>query len=605
MSSSRARPSRRSSGERASVGWADLRQLRRLFTFTKPYRVQLAVGIFAVSVASGLGLLFPFITRELFNTAFLEADENLAQLDLIALGLFGIFAVQAGFNYLRVYYLAVAGEGVVADLRTTLFGHLVYLPVRFFEERKTGEITSRLTADIATVQGVVSQSLAQFVNQLITLVGGVIFLFFLSLELTLLMLSIVPAVIIAGAYFGRKLRTISTEFQDKVADANASAEEAISGIRVVKSFTGEGLEYRRYSDQIGDAYQLALRRGRVRAIFIPSIILAMFSAVTAVLWYGGRLVASDQLLAGDLIAFLLLTVFVAGSIGTFTGLYSQFQEALGASQRIFELLDEQGDLSEAPGARGLEHPQGDLRFEHVSFRYGDRGDEYVLKDISLRAAPGEIIALVGPSGAGKSTLVTLIPRFYDPTEGRILLDGYDLRDLALHDLRAHIGIVPQETQLFSGSIAENIGYGRPGAPLDEIIDAATAANAHDFIRGFPDGYDTVVGERGVKLSGGQRQRVAIARALLKNPKILILDEATSSLDSESEALVQAALDRLMEGRTTFVIAHRLSTVQNASRILVLEHGRIVETGSHDSLVAKGGLYHDLYARQFSHEVLSD
>ena len=340
----------------------------------------------------------------------------------------------------------------------------------------------------------------------------------------------------------------------------------------------------------------------MRAFFVPTVIMAMFTGIGIVLWYGSRLVLSGSLPGGDLITFLLLTVFVAGSIGSFTGLYSQLQEALGASKRIFELLDTKSDLPETVTPEALTGARGEVRFDDVSFRYGDRGDEMVLSNISLQARPGEILALVGPSGAGKSTLVTLVPRFYDPVEGRILLDGTDIRDLGLEDLRRHVGIVPQETQLFSGTVKENIRYGRPGASDAAVEEAARAANAHEFISEFPDGYETVVGERGVKLSGGQRQRVAIARALLKNPRILILDEATSSLDSESEALVQAALETLMVGRTTFVIAHRLSTVRNADRILVLSDGRILQQGTHDELMRSGGLYRDLYERQFRVEV---
>ncbi len=581
----------------------------------------LITGILAVIVASVLGFAFPLMARELFDTAFAgRNDPNLnLGLNTITFLLVGIFVVQALFNYLRVYYLALVGEGVVADLRRTLYDHLVGLSVRFFEERKTGEITSRLTSDIATVQGVVSQALAQFVNQLITLVGGIAILFYLDVKLTLVMLSIVPAVVLAGAYFGRKLRRISTEFQDRVASANASAEEAITGIRVVKSFTAEGLERERYGDLIRDSYSVALRRARVRAAFIPSIIFATFSAIAVVFWYGGRLVLNNQLPAGDLIAFLLLTLFVAGSIATFPALYSQFQEALGASKRIFDLLDEESDLPEPETPQVLSSVQGHLAFEAVSFRYGDiadssdgavgklmndRGDALVLKNLSLSADPGEVVALVGPSGAGKSTLITLIPRFYDPSQGRVTLDGVDLRQLDTHALRRHIGIVPQETQLFSGTVAENIRYGKPEATEEELEDAAKAANAHDFITEFPNGYATVVGERGVKLSGGQRQRIAIARALLKNPKILILDEATSSLDSESEALVQAALDTLMQGRTVFVIAHRLSTIRNADRILVLERGQIIQSGTHAALMAQGGLYRDLYEKQFRQEEVS-
>jgi subfamily B ATP-binding cassette protein MsbA len=552
----------------------------------------------AVTVSSILGLALPLFTRRLFNIAFINENASVTQLNEIALGIFAIFLVQAGFNYLRVFFLALVGEGVVADLRRALFGHLIDLPVRFFEARKTGEITSRLTSDIATLRGVVSGSLAQLINQIIILLGGVVFLFVLNSRLTLVMLSVVPPVILATAYFGRKLKKLSTEFQDRVADANASAEEAISGVRVVKSFTAEGLERDRYDTLIDASYSVALKRARVRAIFVPCVLLGMFSSITIVLWYGGRLVFSGGLPAGDLIAFLMLTIFVAGSVGSFVGLYSQFQEALGASKRIFDLLDEHSDLPMAEQPTTLATIRGQVRFERMSFNYGDRGDTPVLHNINLDAQPGEVTALVGPSGAGKTTLVTLLPRFYDPTEGRILLDGQDLRELDLNNLRQAIGIVPQETQLFSGSIAENILYGRPDASDEDVIAAARAANAHDFISSFPDGYDTLVGERGVKLSGGQRQRVAIARAILKDPRILILDEATSALDNESEALVQDALEHLMQGRTTFVIAHRLSTIQNADRIVVLDDGEIVQVGTHDSLLAKGGLYRELYDKQF-------
>ncbi|MEJ2292344.1 MAG: ABC transporter transmembrane domain-containing protein [Deinococcales bacterium] len=589
------------SGRRArSAGDADgfdLSQLRRLLGFTRPYRTRLIVGIVAVGISSAFGLAFPLLIRDLFNTAF-GGPGSSAGLNRIAALLFGLFVLQAVFNYVRTYNLGLVGEALVADLRKTLFGHLIDLSVRFFEERRTGEITSRLTSDISTVQNAVSQALAQFVNQLITLVGGVIVLLVLNLRLTLVMLAIVPAVVLAAAYFGRQLRRISTRFQDAVGDANASAEEAISGVRVVKSFTAEDVERRRYGAGIDASYALALKRLRVRALFVPTVILAMFLGIGVVLWYGGHLVLQGSLQGGDLIAFLLITVFVAGSIGTFTGLYSQLQEALGASRRIFELLDAVSDLSEPAEPVPLHEPRGAVRFEGVRFRYGDRGDAAVLDGIELEAAPGRVIALVGPSGAGKSTLISLVPRYFDPTDGRILLDGIDLRRLATRELRSHIGIVPQETQLFSGSIADNIRYGRPGADDAAVRDAARAANADGFITAFPDGYDTLVGERGVKLSGGQRQRVAIARALLKDPRILILDEATSSLDSESEALVQAALQRLMEGRTTFVIAHRLSTVLGADTIVVLDGGRIVQQGPHEALLREGGIYRELFERQF-------
>ena len=512
--------------------------------------------------------------------------------------LLGVFVGQLVFNIAQSYALAFVGASIVSDLRRAVYAHLANLSLKFFENRKTGEITSRLTSDVSTVQGVVSSVPAQIVGQSISLIGSIVILLITNVKLSLVMLSIVPLIVVGAIWFGRQIRKIAREFQDKVAEANAHAEEAITGIRVVQSFTAEPLEIKRYSDAIVASLGVAMRRARLNAIFGPTVFFAMFSAIGVVLWFGGRLVMSGEITPGQLTSFLFYTFSIAGSIGAFAGLFSQVQEALGASSRIFELLDEKSDLIEPAKPTKLERVQGRVTLDHVSFNYGDRGEGKVLEDVSLEAQPGEVIALVGPSGAGKSTLVTLIPRFYDVSSGKILVDGVDVRDFGVRDLRSSIGIVPQETQLFSGSIAENIRYGKPGASDSEVQDAARAANAHDFISSFQDGYGTLVGERGVKLSGGQRQRVAIARAILKNPRILILDEATSALDSESESLVQEALERLMQSRTTFVIAHRLSTIRNANRIVVLEHGRVTEVGTHDALIAQGGLYKDLYDLQF-------
>ncbi len=590
---------------------SDFAQLRKLFAYTRPYRVQLSIGMAAVAVSSGLSLAVPQFVRRFFDTFIASLQGAGFSLNRTVGLLLVIFLVQAAFNFLRTYMIAQVGEGVVADLRRALYRHLIGLPIRFFETRRTGEITSRLTSDASVVQGAVSQALAQLVNQLALLIGSVVLLFITNWSLTLLMLAIVPVVMLAARLFGRRLSAISTEFQDRVAEANASAEEAITSVRVVKSFTAEGLEAERYGGLIGASYRIALKRAAFRAAFFSGIILAMFTAISVVLWVGGRLVVAGSLTPGQLVQFLLYTFFVAGAVGSLTNLYSQFQEALGASKRIFELLGETSDLHAAENPKHLAEVRGQIRFEGVSFRYGsptdddERGRTAVLRGITLTASPGEVTALVGPSGAGKSTLVTLIPRFYDPTDGRITLDGVDLRDLDERALRASIGIVPQETQLFSGTVRDNIRYGRPGATDAEVEGAAEAANAHDFIGAFPDGYETVVGERGIKLSGGQRQRVAIARALLKDPRILILDEATSSLDSESEALVQGALETLMRGRTVFVIAHRLSTVRNADRIIVLADGRAVQQGTHGQLLAQGGLYEALYRRQFQEETVAE
>ncbi len=583
--------------DRSPIDRDSLRELRRLAAFVKPYRRYLAIATIGVLVSSALGLVFPRIVGDLVNQAIVGAEDT-RQLDQIALFLLGVFAVQSVFNFLRAYFVGLTGEGVVADMRTAVYAKVMSLPVRFFDSRKTGEITSRLTSDVAVVQTSVSQSVAQTLAQTVTLIGGIALMLVISPSLSLAVLSFLPVAIVAAAIFGRRLRRISTEFQDRVAEANSYAEESIAANRVVKWFTAEEQEIRRYGSAVAESYQVARRRARLRSVFIAIVTFVAFSTLAIVIWFGGRQVLAESMTPGELVAFLLYTLTVAGAIGSFTGLYSQLQQALGASQRIFELLDEDNEIADGPNPVDLGSIDGRVAFDHVTFAYDDRAVT-VLEDLNLSIEPGERLAIVGPSGAGKSTLVQLVPRFFDPTSGQITIDGSDIRTVRVAELRQHIAAVPQETQLFSGTIAENLRIGNPDATDDEVLAAAHAANADEFISRFPDAYNTIVGERGVKLSGGQRQRVAIARALLKDPKILVLDEATSSLDSESEGLVQEALETLMVGRTTLVIAHRLSTVRSADRIIVLDQGRIVEQGTHDQLLGIGGLYATLYAAQFA------
>ncbi len=574
-----------------------LGQLRKLGEFISPYRGWLSAAMVGVLFASALGLVFPLIMGDLVDTAIV-ADGDTATLDRIALLLLGVFLAQAGFNYLRSYSLSVVGEGVVADLRRSVYHRIVRLPVPFFDKRRTGEITSRLTSDVAVIQTTVSTALAQALAQGITLIGGVVLMLVLSPMLSASVLVFLPVAILAASFFGRRLSRISTLFQDEIATANAFADESIASIRVVKWFTAEDSASRRYSDSIAKSYEVALRRARLRALFVPSVTFVAFGTLAIVLWVGGRQVLAGEMSAGDLVSFLLYTLTVAGAIGTFTGLYSQLQEALGASLRIFELLAEPIESHSGEGVQVPIEREGSIRFENVGFSYSSR-DAEVLEGIDLTVAPGEVVALVGPSGSGKTTITQLIPRFYDTTSGQVLVDGVDVRLQDLDDLRRQMAAVPQEVQLFSGSIAENLRISKPDASDEELVEASKAANAHRFIVEFPDGYDTLVGERGVQLSGGQRQRVAIARALLVDPKILILDEATSSLDAESEGLVQEALERLMVGRTTLVIAHRLSTVRSADRLLVIADGGIVEEGTHTDLVDAEGVYSRLLARQLT------
>jgi ATP-binding cassette, subfamily B, bacterial MsbA len=470
----------------------------------------------------------------------------------------------------------------------------------FFAERRTGELTSRLTTDIGLLQGVLSHQIAEFSRQMLALVGGLILLTLMQPRLTLTAIGVVPLVVGSALFFGRRLRRMTTAVQDKVADATASAEEAFSQIRTVQSFVQEPAERERYGERIGESVRSALQRAQIRGVFFGVLTFSTFVGIVIVLRQGGLLVLEGQLTPGELVQFLLYTITIAAAIGALASFFSSYQEAVGAAQRVFEILETQPTIREPISPTELPSSlQGRITFDALSFRYSrEPAAAWTLEDIDLTCAPGEVVALVGPSGAGKTTLVSLLPRFWDPDRGRVLLDGIDIRSLRLADLRRTIAIVPQDPALFSGTIRENIAYARPGASLEDVEAAARAAHAHEFIERLPGGYETVVGERGIKLSGGQRQRVAIARAILKDPVILILDEATSSLDTESEQLIEDAMAKLLVGRTTLIIAHRLSTVRRADRLVVLDRGRIVEQGTHGELLDLGGLYARLYQRQF-------
>ncbi len=578
-----------------------LQLIGRLYRIARPYRGRFLFALGFTLLGSMLWLIVPLGLRELLDAVFEEGDRSM--LNWLALGLISLFLIQVVFGFIGSYWLEWIGERLITDLRRQLYAHLQRLGLRFFSEQRLGDITSRLTNDVASVRTAATSSIVDALTQSISLIGSVGLMVVLNWRLSLAIFITVPIVSLATRYYGEKIRKLSRTVQDRLADTTAVAEEALAAIRVVKAFAREPFEIGRYNDATDVLFETARKRALLSNLFWSGIGLLFMGVMIGIFWYGGMEVLNGRLTAGDLVAFIFYAFNIARSVGGMSRLYTSFNTAAGASERIFELLDEKPEVADAPDAQPMPVIRGQVDFEDVGFRYSETAE--VLKHISFSVSPGEVIALVGPSGAGKTTLMNLIPRFYDVTDGRIRIDGLDVKDVMQESLRNQIALVPQDVHLFGTSIMENIRYGKLEASDEDVISAAIAANADGFIRSFTEGYASQVGERGVKLSGGQRQRIAIARAILRDPKILLLDEATSALDSESEAAVQAALDRLMVGRTTFVIAHRLSTVRHADRIVVLENGRVREVGSHDVLMRSSGLYQRLYELQFKEPTASD
>ncbi|MFZ1689062.1 MAG: ABC transporter transmembrane domain-containing protein [Flavobacteriales bacterium] len=590
---------------KAKLNKTTLRKAARIFRYLRPYKWHFAASMLLLTITSALSLVFPFLLGKLMDAhrgnGFWSAPlTDMSNIDSIAKLLGLVFILQSLFGFGRVYLSGFIAEYGLSQVRLDTYNHLLKLPMNFFAQRRVGELNSRITADVALLQDMFTTVTAELVRQTIVITASLVMLARLSVDLTLTMLAIIPVVAVAAMLFGRYIQKLSKRVQDRVADSGTIVDETLQGIQNVKAFANEAWEALRYRTSVTDARSLALKGTRWRAAFISFIILCMFGAVVVVVWRAVHLKLDGVLTDGDITSFVMYTVFIAAGFSSIPELFATVLKAIGATERLLDIQEEAPEPIDMSAVREPIHLTGRIAFDHVGFRYSTREDMPVLRDVTFVAEPGERVALVGPSGAGKSTIASLLLRFYTPNEGRVLIDDRNAQDYSLSALRDRMAIVPQEVLLFGGSIRENIAYGKPKATQEEVEAAARKANAHEFIDRFPERYDTIVGERGIQLSGGQRQRIAIARAVLKDPAILILDEATSSLDTASEKLVQDALDQLMKGRTSIVIAHRLSTVRTADRILVLDKGVVMSSGTHDELMAdSSGLYYHLSRTQLA------
>ena len=582
---------------KSKITKTSLNKATLIFKYAGNHQWKFYVGLIFLLLTGATALAFPKLMGMLIDCV---KNKSYTQANTIALGLVVILLFQSVFSFFRLSLFVNFTEHTLANLRLSLYSNLVKLPMSFFSQKRVGELNSRISSDITQIQDTLTSTIAEFLRQFILIFGGIALLASESYKLTLLMLSVVPLVAVAAVIFGRFIRKYSKKVQDQVAESQVIVEETMQGISIVKAFANEWYEIARYDGKIKEVVKLAIKGGKYRGYFASFIIFCLFGAIVAVVWFGVRLSISGEMSVGQLISFVLYSTFVGASFGGIAELYAQIQKAIGATERVFELLEETPEKINSTQEETSQKINGNVTFKNVEFSYPSRKEIKVLKDVSFTASFGQKIAIVGPSGVGKSTIASLLLRFYDIEGGEILIDEKNIYDYDLETLRGNMSIVPQDVILFGGTIKENIAYGKPNATDEEILLAAKQANALNFIEGFPEKFETIVGERGIKLSGGQRQRIAIARALLKNPSILILDEATSSLDSESEKLVQEALEILMEGRTSIIIAHRLSTIRSADQILVLDNGIISEQGTHQELIAlENGIYKNLSNLQFS------
>lgn len=582
---------------KAKINASSINNALLIFKYAKNHRWKFYIGLVFLLLTGGTALAFPKLMGILIDCV---KDKDLDAANSVALGLIAILILQSFFSFFRIYLFVNFTENTLANLRFALYSNLVKLPMDFFSQKRVGELNSRISSDINQIQDTLTTTIAEFLRQFILIIGGIILLASESIKLTLMMLAVVPLVAVAAVIFGRFIRKYSKKVQDQVAESQVIVEETMQGISIVKAFANEWYEINRYKLKIKEIVSIAIKGGQYRGFFASFIIFCLFGAIVAVVWFGVTLSINGEMSVGQLITFVLYSTFVGASFGGIAELYAQIQKAVGATERVFELLNEKPESIQTENSNSIIKIKGDVQFENVQFSYPSRKEIKVLKDVSFTAQYGQKIALVGPSGAGKSTISALLLRFYDTLGGNIYIDNKPIESYNLEELRGNMSIVPQDVILFGGSIKENIAYGNPKATFEEIKQAAQQANALEFILGFPEQFETLVGERGIKLSGGQRQRIAIARALLKNPSILILDEATSSLDSESEKQVQEALETLMKGRTSIIIAHRLSTIRSADSILVLHDGKIAEKGTHKELIElENGIYKNLSNLQFN------